>query len=117
MKKIEIQLEDDGMQEILLSVNDALRQTISSLMDEKGEAGSVTLKISLGKYLFQDGYKRSRTGLNIDYRVDTQITNKSSYNDRIITDKMMLQESEYLGYVLVPAPDPQQTMEEYMEGL
>lgn len=114
MKKIEIQLEDEAMKEITLAADDALRQVLESLMQDKGESGSVTIKIDLGKYTFKDGYKRSRDGLNIDYKVDTQITNKTSFKDRISTDQMMLQESDYMGYVLTPAPDPQQNLEEYM---
>lgn len=117
MRKIEIQLEDKAMQEIILSANDALRQVLASLMEDKGESGSVTIKINLGKYTFKDGYKKIRNGLNIDYKVDTQITNKTSFSDRILTDQMMLQESEYLGYVLMPAPDPQQNIDDYMEDL
>ena len=55
MRKIEIQLEDKAMQEIILSANDALRQVLASLMEDKGESGSVTIKINLGKYTFKDG--------------------------------------------------------------
>lgn len=115
MKRIEIQLDDESMQEIVISANDAIRNVLASLMEDKGESGVITVKISLGKYTFRDGYRNIRDGLNIDYKVDTQITNKTSFSDKIITDNMMLQESGYAGYILTTAPDPQQSFYEYME--
>lgn len=116
MQNIEIQLEDEAFQEITLSANDALRTVVEQLAEEKGESGSVTIKITLEKNSFADGYKKLRNGLNINYKVDSTVTNKTSQSNSIITANMMLTESDYLGYVLVPAPDPQQRIDEYLEA-
>lgn len=115
MRSIEIQLEDEAFQEITVSANDALRTVVEQLAEAKGESGSVTIKITLEKNSFADGYKKLRNGLNISYKVDSSVTNKTSLSDKITTENMMLRESEYMGYVLVPAPDPQQNIADYLE--
>lgn len=115
MRDIGLQLRDEAFQEIILSTDEALQTVAGQLAEEKGESGSVTVKITLEKNRFADGYKKLRNGLNISYKVDSTVTNKTSQGDRIPTENMMLEESEYLGYVLKPAPDPQQKIDFYLE--
>ena len=115
MRNIEIQLEDESFQEITLSANDALRTVVEQIAEEKGDSGSVTIKITLEKNSFTDGYKKLRNGLNISYKVDSSVTNKTSISDKVSTENMMLVESDYLGFVLAPAPDPQQNTLDYLE--
>lgn len=115
IQRIGIRLDDDAFQEVLLMADNALTSVTEQLVSEKGESGTVTIKICLGKKLFLDGYKRTRDGLDISYKVDTQIVNKTSSGASLSTDRMMLRESDSFGYELVTAPDPQQDIGEYLE--
>ncbi len=111
---INFALEDEALQEIIMATDEALETVITELSSEKGESGTVTLKITLGKNVFEDGYKRLRKGISINYKVDSSITNKSSFSSIIPTENMMLQESDEFGYHLVTAPDPQMTLDDYL---
>ena len=115
MRTINFKLEDDALGEITIAVDEAIETVVTELAAEKGDSGTITLKITLEKNSFHDGYKELRRGIFINYKVDSSITNKSSFSSMIPTANMMLRESPEYGYQLVPAPDPQMTINDYMD--
>ncbi len=112
MKYMKIEIGDEALEGIVLATNEALQTVVGTLYEDKGETGTVTVKINIEKNTFQDGYKKLRNGLNINYKVDTAVTNKTTYSEEILTRNMMVTESDD-GYMLEQAPDPQMSITDY----
>lgn len=115
MKYMKIEIGDDALYGIIAAANEALQTVVSALAEDKGDSGSVTIKINMEKTEFNDGYKKLQNGLNIAYKVDSAVTSKTSFNETIPTGNMMLAEDDEHGYVLTPAPDPQMSITDYYE--
>ena len=90
MKYMKIEIDDDSLFGIIAAVNEALQTVVSALAEDKGDSGSVTIKINMEKNTFKDGYKKLQNGLNIAYKVDSAVTSKTSFNETIPTDNLML---------------------------
>ena len=112
MNYMKIEISDDALYGIIAAANEALQTVVTSLAEDKGDSGSVTIKINMEKNTFKDGYKKLQNGLNIAYKVDSAVTSKTSFNETIPTDNLMLVEDED-GYVLTQAPDPQMSITDF----
>lgn len=115
MKYMKIEIDDDSLFGIIAAANEALQTVVSALAEDKGDSGSVTIKINMEKNTFKDGYKKLQNGLNIAYKVDSAVTSKTSFNETIPTDNLMLAAYNEYGYVLTPAPDPQMSITDLYE--
>jgi len=114
MKKnnINFTLEDPAFAPVIMSADDALGSVIEFIAEGKGDDGSVTIKIKLEKEMFLDGYNKRRDGIKISYTVNSAVQTKSTYSADIPTGQMMLCESDYEGWTLMQAPDPQMTIDD-----
>lgn len=112
--KIEFKIEDDAFFTTRLAINEAMRTIVEAMMNDKGKSGKVTATISLETNTFKDGYSRLRDGVAIKTKIDNQMVSKDSYSDEITTTQMMLEENEEGEWILVPAPDPQKSINDYL---
>ena len=112
MNIMKIEIEDEALYGIIAAANEALQTVVTALAEDKGDSGSVTIKVNMEKNTFTDGYKDLRDGLDISYKVDSAVTSKTSFNETIPTNNMMLTAMGD-GYALTQAPDPQMTFQDY----
>ena len=112
---IKFSFEDPAFAGVILVADDALEEVVSALAEEKANDGTVTIKIKLTKCRFPDGYNKLRTGINVEYKVDSTVQTKTSAGNSIPTGQMMLCESETEGWQLITAPDPQQHINDYYD--
>lgn len=106
---IRLSLMDPALTEIVVTADDALNTVAEKLNNGSGEDGTVTIKVSMKRNSFKDGYGELRFGVNLSYSVVSSVQQKNTHNANIPTGQMMLELSEYEGWKLVPAPDPQMT--------